>query len=107
MSDKFKKILLLDDEGFILQVISNALRREGFECMMASSVVQAIDILQQETPDIILSDFQMPIINGFEFRKIVLRDKRWRTIPFVFFTSVTDPELMLLGLYMQVVDYIH
>ncbi len=107
MSDKFKKILLLDDEGFILQVISNALRREGFECMMASSVVQAIDILQQETPDIILSDFQMPIINGFEFRKIVLRDKRWRTIPFVFFTSVTDPEHMQKGLDMQVVDYIH
>ena len=107
MSDKFKKILLLDDEGFILQVISKALGREGFDCMVASSVGQAIDILQQETPDIILSDYQMPIINGFDFRKIVLRDKRWRTIPFVFFTSVNDREHMQTGLDMQVVDYIH
>lgn len=107
MSDKFKKILLLDDEGFILQVISRALSKEGFECIMANSVVQAIDILQNETPDIILSDFQMPIINGFEFREIILRDKRWRTIPFVFFTSVADPEHMQKGLDMQVVDYIH
>ena len=49
----------------------------------------------------------MPIINGFDFRKIVLRDKRWRTIPFVFFTSVNDPEHMQTGLDMQVVDYIH
>ena len=107
MSDKFKKILLLDDEGFILQVISKALAKEGFECITASSVVQAIDILQQETPDIILSDFQMPIINGFEFREIVLRDKRWRSIPFVFFTSVADPEHIQKGLDMQVVDYIN
>ena len=102
----FKKILLLDDEGFILQVISKALTKEGFECIMANSVVEAIDILQKETPDIILSDFQMPIINGFEFRKIVMKDKRWRTIPFVFFTSVADPEHIQQGLDMQVVDYI-
>ncbi|MBC7914394.1 MAG: fused response regulator/phosphatase [Pyrinomonadaceae bacterium] len=102
----FKKILLLDDEGFILQVISKALAKEGFECIMASSVVEAIDILQKETPDIILSDFQMPIINGFEFRKIVMKDKRWRNIPFVFFTSVSDPEHIQQGLDMQVVDYI-
>lgn len=107
MSDKFKKILLLDDEGFILQVISKALAKEGFECIKANTVVQAIDFLQHETPDIILSDFQMPIINGFEFREIILRDKRWRTIPFVFFTSVGDPEHMQKGLDMQVVDYIH
>ncbi len=107
MSHKFKKILLLDDEGFILQVISKALAKHGFECIMANSVVQAIDILQHETPDIILSDFQMPIIDGFEFRKIILRDKRWRAIPFVFFTSVSDPEHMQQGLDMQVVDYIH
>jgi phosphoserine phosphatase RsbU/P len=106
MSDKFKKILLLDDEGFILQVISKALSKEGFECITASSVVQAIDILQKETPDIILSDYQMPIINGFEFRQIVLRDKRWKTIPFVFFTSVNDREHVQKGLDMQVVDYI-
>jgi sigma-B regulation protein RsbU (phosphoserine phosphatase) len=49
----------------------------------------------------------MPIINGFEFREIILRDKRWRSIPFVFFTSVADPEHMQKGLDMQVVDYIH
>lgn len=102
----FKKILLLDDEGFILQVISKALTKEGFECIIASSVVEAISILQKETPDIILSDFQMPILNGFEFRKIVMKDKRWRSIPFVFFTSVSDPVHIQQGLDMQVVDYI-
>lgn len=102
----FKKVLLLDDEGFILQVISKALAKEGFECIMANSVVEAIDILQKQTPDIILSDFQMPIINGFEFRKIVMKDKRWRNIPFVFFTSISDPAHIQQGLDMQVVDYI-
>jgi len=107
MSDQFKKILLLDDEGLILNIISRALSKLGFECTMARSVSQAMDILQHETPDIILSDFQMPIIDGFEFRKMVLKDKRWKNIPFVFFTSITDPEHMQEGLDMQVVDYIH
>lgn len=107
MLNKFKRILLLDDEGFILHVISKALSKQGFDCITASSAAQAIEILQHTTPDIILSDYQMPVIDGFEFRKMILNDKRWRNIPFVFFTSISDPEHMQEGLDLQVVDYIH
>src|SRR5690606_35318426 len=72
----------------------------------AASVEEAFRLLEHISPDIILSDYQMPGINGFEFREQVMKDPRWRNIPFVFLTSFTDNELILQGLDMQAADYI-
>ncbi len=100
------KILLVDDDRLILKVIAGALSRKGFECYKADSVAEALKILKQAVPDMILSDYSMPKMDGFEFRKLVLMDKRWKNIPFVFFTSFGGQELMQQGLNMQAIDYI-
>ncbi|WP_423146207.1 SpoIIE family protein phosphatase [Rubrolithibacter danxiaensis] len=101
-----KKILLVDDDRFMLQLIYKALTREGFICYQAHSVKKAIELLEKITPDIILSDYQMPDMNGFEFREKVMNDNRWKNVPFVFLTSFTNEEVVLQGLDMQVLDYI-
>jgi len=101
-----KKILLVDDDRFILMLFDKALRSEGFQCFSANSVADALEILKTEIPDIILSDYQMPDIDGFEFRSIVLKDKRLKNIPFVFLTSYTDRDMIQRGLDMLAVDYI-
>ena len=101
-----KKILLVDDDRFMLTLICRSLIRKGFQCFKAESVKTALEILEVEMPDIILSDYSMPDIDGFDFRKMVLSDKRWKDIPFVFFTSFADQELMQKGLNMKAIDYI-
>lgn len=101
-----KKILLVDDDRFILQIICKALEMKGFNCQSAHSVKEALDFLYEDVPDIILSDYSMPHMTGFDFRKIILADNRFCNIPFVFFTSFADEELMQEGLDMQAVDYI-
>ena len=105
MPDYSKKILLVDDDKFVLKIFSKALSNSGYDCLEAHSVTLAFELMEKETPDIILSDYQMPGMNGFEFREKVLKDNRWKNIPFVFLTSITDEALMLRGLGLQVVDY--
>ncbi|WP_245681261.1 fused response regulator/phosphatase [Arcticibacter eurypsychrophilus] len=101
-----KKILLVDDDRFILQLICRALVLKGFICFTANSVKEALEILVDHVPDIILSDYSMPEMNGFEFRKVILTDNKFKNIPFVFFTSFADEDLMQKGLDMQAIDYI-
>lgn len=101
-----KKILLVDDDRFVLMLFNKALVQEGFQCLTASSVDEAMEILSLEMPDIILSDYQMPDEDGFEFRTRILNDKRLKNIPFVFLTAFTDRNMIQKGLDMQAVDYI-
>ena len=106
MPEHQKKILLVDDDRLILQLFSKALSDAGFQCLTASSAKQALLMLKDEVPDLILSDYQMPRFDGFMFRKRILYDKRLRNIPFVFLTSFTNRDLMQMGLNMEAVDYI-
>ncbi|WP_207424810.1 PP2C family protein-serine/threonine phosphatase [Desertivirga brevis] len=106
MPQSQKKILLVDDDRFILTLFDKALSTEGFQCLSANSVADALEILKTELPDIILSDYQMPGTDGFEFRSVVLNDKRLKNIPFVFLTSYTDRDMIQRGLDMLAVDYI-
>lgn len=102
-----KKILLVDDDRFMLQLICRALGAKGFICRTAKCVREALDLLYEEIPDIVMSDYSMPEIDGFEFREVLLRDKRYKNIPFVFYTSFADEATMQKGLEMQAVDYIN
>lgn len=106
MSHSLKKILLVDDDRFILTLICRMLFEKGFVCFKADSVKKALQILGKETPDIILSDYSMPLVDGFQFRQMLLNDKRWKNIPFVFFTSFADEELAQRGLDLKAIDYI-
>ncbi|MXV16302.1 response regulator [Hufsiella ginkgonis] len=101
-----KKILLVDDDRFMLELTARALEKEGFFCHKALSALEGLEILAQSLPDIILSDYDMPGLNGFDFRQRVLSDPKLKNIPFVFLTSFTDEDLMIKGLDLQAVDYI-
>lgn len=100
------KILLVDDNLLVLEMMSKALDREGFRCLKADSAGQAMQLLQKETPDIILSDYDMPQVNGFEFRQQLMNNPDFRNIPFMFLTSMNNTDLMLEGINMEAIDYI-
>jgi sigma-B regulation protein RsbU (phosphoserine phosphatase) len=101
-----KKILLVDDNPIVLQMMSRALVKEGFECMKATSANQAIEMLKEEMPDIILSDYHMPDVDGFAFRQMLIDVPGYKNIPFMFLTSEVDSDVMLAGVNLEAVDYI-
>ncbi|QKJ28302.1 fused response regulator/phosphatase [Mucilaginibacter mali] len=100
------KILLVDDNPLVLEMMGRALSREGFICMKANSAMQAMELLEKDVPDIILSDYDMPEMNGFQFRQQLMGNKKFKHIPFMFLTSMNNAELMLEGMNMDAIDYI-
>lgn len=105
---KPKKILLVDDDLLFLKLIERVFKKSGFEVTVAPSAEEAIEILKQGNgkPDIILSDYLMLKMNGFEFKRYLMADSEFRDIPFVFLTFFSDTDLMEKGLDLQAIDYI-
>jgi two-component system alkaline phosphatase synthesis response regulator PhoP len=62
-----RKVLVVDDEIHIVQVIAIKLRNNGFEVLTAENGVQALDIAKTQKPDLVITDYQMPVMTGLEF----------------------------------------
>ncbi|MGN6640622.1 MAG: SpoIIE family protein phosphatase [Mucilaginibacter sp.] len=101
-----KRILLVDDNPLFLKVLSHAFTKAGFECTTCISANEAIDYLNFNIPDAILSDYEMPEMNGIEFRKFLLNHSDFKDIPFIFLSYITNQDLMAQGLDLQAVDYV-
>lgn len=101
-----KTILLVDDDPFQLKLYEKLLQNNGYVCRVALSVDAAEDILKNfEVPDLIISDYEMPDKNGFEFRKRLLMHQSLKNVPFLFLTSINDDRFIQEGLDLKAIDY--
>ncbi|TDO24051.1 fused response regulator/phosphatase [Pedobacter duraquae] len=101
-----KTILLVDDDMFQLKLYEKLLQNNGYSCRIALSVDEAEAILlNNEIPDLIISDYEMPDKNGFEFRKRLLKNDLLKNVPFLFLTSVNDEHFIQQGLDLKAIDY--
>ncbi|MDB5019895.1 MAG: response regulator receiver protein [Pedobacter sp.] len=101
-----KTILLVDDDPFQLKLYERLLQNNGYVCRVALSVDAAEEILKKfEIPDLIISDYEMPDRNGFEFRKRLLKNELLKNVPFLFLTSVNDDHFIQQGLDLKAIDY--
>lgn len=64
-------ILVVDDEFLVADVLAFALEDEGFMVVRASNGRKALDILDRERPDLVITDFMMPVMNGLEFAEAI------------------------------------
>ncbi len=85
-----QKILVVDNSQSILTLLEEGLSNAGFLVTTAQNGRIALDFLSYDTPDLILSDINMPEINGFEFCKAVKRNPRLSLIPFIVMSSNKD-----------------
>ncbi len=100
------RILVVEDEKVTQLVISNLLKREGFNVLSAAEGAEALRVLKAEKVDLILSDIHMPVMDGFTFFERVQEDPRLHQIPFVFLTSLTGQEHLMLGKELGADDYL-
>ena len=106
MAEERKKILLVEDEMNVSRLFSFVLEKEGFEVKVAENGFVALKKLNSFTPDLILSDIMMPILDGYEFRKKLLEDSAMAAIPFVFLSAKGTEDDMLKGYDLEIQDYI-
>lgn len=101
-----KRILLVDDDIVQLKLFERLLSTNGYICQIALSVDEAERQMIREVPDLIISDYQMPVKNGFDFRKKLLENDLYKNIPFLFLTAVNDDKFVQQGLDLKAIDYI-
>ena len=93
-----KKILLVDDSATsrLMHRILIA-QKTGFEVICAKDGVEALKVVANENPDLILMDVMMPVIDGLEVCRRVRKDERTRTLPVILLTFKSDPASEKLG----------
>jgi len=85
-----KTILIVDDINVNLKILEVLLTRNGYAVLSATSAENALILLQEHPCDLIISDIQMPEIDGFQLCRLCQLDETLRDIPFVFYTSTQD-----------------
>lgn len=104
--ERERKILIVDDTAFMLAVISAALKSVNYEVITASSGEEALEILKNTKPDLILLDGVMTGMSGYDVLSILRQDFRFNLTPIIMLTGQTEEEEKLLGLEMGADDYI-
>ena len=93
MSDKKRKILLVDDEPSIVKMVSKRLEIKGFEVVVATDGPQALEMAERERPDFIILDLMLPTLGGFEVCQRLKSDQQSREVPVVImFSGKGQPE---------------
>ena len=89
-----KKVLVVDDSADTLKKIKEWLH-DKYQVIVAKSGTMAIKYLTMETPDLILLDYEMPIINGRQVFEMIRSEKDFETIPIIFLTSCNDKNVVM------------
>ncbi len=84
------EVLLIDDNSNLLQILAEIISANGMVPRTAANATEAIDLLMQSTPDVIVCDIMMPEMNGFELLEYVSKNPSWASIPFVFLSALSD-----------------
>ena len=87
MSASEKTILVADDESHILHVVSLKLRNAGFRVLTARDGAEALEIAQQQHPDLLITDYHMPQLSGLELCQRMKQDQRTSDIPAIMLTA--------------------
>ncbi len=99
-----KKILIVDDE-IMMQKIASKILSTKYEVVCTSSGEEAIELFETEKPDMVLSDLQMPGMDGYELHRI-LQEKTSGAVPIMFMTADESDESESHGFEIGAADYI-
>lgn len=99
------KILIVDDEAINIRLVAKSLQ-ERYQILVALSGLDALNILKNESPDLILLDVNMPEMNGFEVLKHIKNNESSADIPVIFLTGNSSSETILEAFSAGAVDYI-
>lgn len=101
-----KKILVVDDSSFFAQVITKALTAEGYDVVWAPCGADALRLVRQEKPDLVLLDIVMPDISGFDVCRALRSAESNNLMPIIMLTGQNSQDDKLVCLDMGADDYI-
>ncbi len=94
-----RKILIVDDEKAIVDILNHNLKREGYETVVAYDGEEAISVYEKEKPDLVLLDVMLPKTDGFSVCKTIRQTSS--NIPIIMVTAKEDVVDKVIGLELR------
>ncbi len=104
--EKNQQILLIDDDELILKVINRILTREGYEVKTATNGKDAMELIDQQKFDLLITDIMMPYSNGFEVISKFKQHPNAEGVPIIVISSVGTENAVREGLNIGADDYL-
>ena len=92
-----KKILIVDDEADIIEILQFVLETEGFQCFTAYDGETGLNLAREIHPDLIILDVMMPKINGYKISRLLKYDNKYKDIPILMITARSQEEDKIIG----------
>ncbi len=106
-ADKTKKILIVDDEEFNLDILEEYIKDVGYQTILATNGSQALQQLDKNQDiDAIILDRMMPVMDGMQFLKEAKEDKRYKNIPVIMQTAASTTDQIMEGVAAGVFYYL-
>tara|TARA_R110000868_G_scaffold401085_1_gene676385 strand:+ start:1254 stop:1622 length:369 start_codon:yes stop_codon:yes gene_type:complete len=99
-----KKIILAEDNSILSLLLKFKLEKEGYKLFIAVNGKEAIEIIEEHNPDLILTDIMMPFVSGLEVISHV-RNKLEYTTPIIVFSSAGQEEMVLKAFNLGATDF--
>lgn len=106
MSLRPKKILIVDDEQDIAQLVKHYLEKEGFQTCLATSGVDALQLVASEHPDVVILDLMLPHMDGLEVCKTLRQKPETALLPIIMLTAKNEESDTVVGLELGADDYV-
>ena len=101
-----EKVLIVDDEEHIVELIKFNLEANGYKAITASNGLEALELAKSEKPDLVLLDIMLPGLNGNDVCKEIRRDVEIATMPIIMITAKGEELDRILGLELGADDYV-
>jgi DNA-binding response OmpR family regulator len=101
-----EKILVVDDEIGALTLIGIMLERGGFDVLKAKSAHAALEVLDSDTPDLIILDVMMPVMDGIELCAVLRERPQTETTPVLILSARNDANSIMRGMEAGANDYL-
>lgn len=98
-----KRLLVVEDEPDIRELLMNYLSNEGYQVVSASDGVEAIGLFSKENYDLVILDIMMPKIDGFGVCEVI---KKQSNVPVIFLSALNDDKTQIKGYDLMADDYI-
>ena len=106
MVDQKIKVLIVEDDKFLAELITTKLDKEGYEIVLATDGESGVAKIKQEKPDIILLDIMLPGMDGFEVLENIKKDDEVKGIPVIILSNFGQEEKVEKGLNLGAADYL-
>ncbi len=99
-------VLVVEDDTALLQGLRDILELSGYQVLTARTGVEGLAALEKQVPDLILSDINMPQMDGYQFYALLRANPDWVSLPFIFLTAKSEKDDVRRGKLLGADDYI-